>query len=244
MGVTSGADEKLTIDKTPKQHPDCPDNGLLRFDDWEGIFESPMDDKRNSGKPPCFLATLRKGDVKVSVVVKFVYSYTGTYGKATHEYLHGLGLAPQLYSAVNLHRGLVMVIMEHLAFQKGIGGWVELETFEKRLGTMAGAVRKKLDKIIDLLQDQNMVHADLRPKNIMVQVDKHHQITMSETEPALSLVDFDWAGTVDEVSYPPCLNRQIPWPTAAKGFKKVGGNDDRILLDNWWKAFVEPTEIS
>jgi hypothetical protein len=131
-----------------------------------------MHDKKDPDKAPCFLAKLRnhKAGADVQVVVKFVYNYSGTYGKASHEYLHGLGLAPRLYSAVDLHRGLVMVVMEHLAFQEDIGGWVELDTFEKRLGDLADAVRKKLEKIIDCLQEQKMVHADLRPKNIMVKL--------------------------------------------------------------------------
>ena len=243
MGVTSNANEKL-IKKIQKQHPNCPDNGLLCFDGWEGTFKSPMYDQKNPDKAPCFLATLHKAGNDVQVLVKFVYKYIGTYGKAVHEYLHGLRLAPRLYSAVDLHHGLVMVVMEHLAFEEGVGGWVELDTFERRLDDMAAPVRKKLETVIDSLQRQKMVHADFRPKNIMVKVDEQHRIAISASEPVLSLVDFDWAGTVGEACYPPFLNPRIPWPTGAKGYGKIGQEDDRILLNNWWDAFVQTAETS
>jgi len=238
------------IEDHPIQHPNCPDNGLLSFDNWEGTFESPMHNKKNQDKLPCFLAKLRRtGDDgahdEVQVVVKFVYNYSRRYGQVIHEYLHSLELAPCLYSAVDLHSGLVMVVMEHLTFQEGVGGWLELDTFEKRLGnTMADVVKMKLEKTIDILQQQKMVHADLRPKNIMVGVDGQGHMKMHENEPALSFVNFDWAGMVGEACYPPFLNPQIHWPEGAKAFTKVGKEDDRILLQNWWVVFVQPTKSS
>jgi serine/threonine protein kinase len=201
-----------------------------------------MHDNSNPDTAPCFLAKLHNAGDDVQVVVKFVYSYSGSYGTAVHQFLHGLGLAPRLYSAVDLHRGLVMVVMERLDFQEGIGGWVELGTFEKRLGNMADAVRSKLEQIIARLQEQGMVHADLRPQNIMVKVDGQCHVTMPEREPILSLIDFDWAGMVGEARYPPLLNPKVPWPEGTKCFKKVGQDDDRILLDIWWGPFVQPAE--
>ena len=42
----SHADRALMINKPPIQHPDCPDNGLLHFNDWEGMFERRMHDQR------------------------------------------------------------------------------------------------------------------------------------------------------------------------------------------------------
>ena len=178
------------------------------------------------------------------VVVKFVYNYCGTYGKVVHEHLHGLGLAPRLYSAVELHRGLFMVVMDHLGFQEGTGGWVELETFKNSLGDMADAVRKRLEEIVDCLQTQRMVHADLRPTNILVKVDGQCHVAMPEGKPVLSLIDFDWSGMVDEARYPPFLNPRIPWPTETKGYAKVGQDDDRNLLDIWWGTFIQPANTS
>ena len=115
-----------------------------------------------------------------------------------------------------------------------------MDTFEKKLDDRAGAVRGKLDEIIQALQEQNMVHADLRPKNVMVKVDEQGCMT---TEPVLSLIDFDWAGTVGEARYPPSLNHRIPWPTSAEAYGKVGREDDSILLGNWWDAFVQPKHL-
>jgi hypothetical protein len=198
-----------------------------------------MPDGNNPDKPPKFLAKIHKANESHEVVVKFVYNYSGTYGQAVHEYLHGLGLAPSLYSAKRLHRGLVMVVMEHLTFKEDTGGWVELDSFEGKLGTDETAVRKKLENIIDCLQSNKMVHADLRPKNIMIKVDRKRGIIMAEGEPTLSVIDFDWAGPVDEACYPPLLNPKILWPAGAKAYQKVGKDDDKILLNNWWHAFVK-----
>ena len=241
VGITGNTGEERI--QTPQdQESSCPDNGLLRFDGWQGRFVSPMHTQRFANKAPCFRATLHKDRHDVQVVVKFIYHYKGTYGKAVHEYLHGLTLAPRLYSAVNLHPGLVMVVMEYLGFEEGIGGWVELDTLEHRMDDIATPVRKKIETIIDYLQGQEMVHADLRPKNIMIQVDAQRHIVTSANEPVLSLIDFDWAGTVGEACYPPLLNPHIPWPTGTKAYGKVGQEDDRILLNNWWDAFVQPAK--
>jgi hypothetical protein len=197
-----------------------------------------MQDGNNPDKPPRFLAKIHKPNESHQVVVKFVYNYTGTYGRSVHEYLHDHGLAHCLYSAKTLHRGLVMVIMEYLRFEEGTGGWMELDAFEGKLGTNETVVRKELEKIVDCLESNKMVHADLRPKNIMIKVDQNRDIIMAEDKPTLSVIDFDWAGPVDEACYPPLLNKKIPWPTGAKAYQKVGKHDDEILLNNWWGAFV------
>ncbi|PVG00642.1 hypothetical protein CPB86DRAFT_700905 [Serendipita vermifera] len=200
-----------------------------------------MHDKSNSDKPPTFLAKLHKAgdESQRQVVVKFVYNYSGTYGATVHQYLYDLGLAPHLYCAENLHRGLVMVVMEHLSFEEGTGGWVELDTFEGKLDAMADVVRTKLENIIELLQRRKMVHADLRPRNIMVKVDGSRDIILHENQPLLYVVDFDWAGMVGEARYPPFLNPKVPWPTRTEAYREVGEDDDKILLDNWWGAFVK-----
>jgi hypothetical protein len=244
VGVTSDVGKESIANTLQIDRPVCPDDHFLRFDGWEGTFTSPMHHTKSPDKAPCFLARLRKLDNDVQVVVKFVYKYSGTYGKATHEFLHELGLAPRLYSVMDLHPGLVMVVMEHLGFREGVGGWVELDAFEGKLGDMADPVRNGLEAIIGHLQAQQMVHADLRPKNVMVKVDEQHRIVISGSEPFLSLVDFDWTGIVGEACYPPFLNPRIHWPEGAEAYKKVGRDDDRNLLNNWWDAFVQPLKSS
>ncbi|PVG00171.1 hypothetical protein CPB86DRAFT_755649 [Serendipita vermifera] len=242
-GIVEDINKKATTENLPEPYfvPGCPDNGLLRFDDWQGTFESPMHNGNNSDKLPSFLAKLRntQDECQRQVVVKFVYNYSGTYGTAVHQHLYSLELAPRLYYAEELHRGLVMVVMEHLSFEKGSEGWVELDIFKGKLGSMANAVRNKLENIVDSLQDQQMVHADLRPTNIMVKVDRENNILTHNNEPILRVVDFDWSGKVNEVRYPPTLNPNIPWPTGAGPYEKVGENHDRVLLNNWWDKFVK-----
>ncbi|KAG8824328.1 hypothetical protein FRC18_010548 [Serendipita sp. 400] len=242
VGIIKDANEMVTADSLPEPYlvSGCPDNGLLRFDDWRGTFESRMRDRNDSNKHPNFLAKIRKGDeCEKQVVVKFIYNYSGTYGTAVHEYLHSIGLAPALYLVKPLHCGLVMVVMEYLRPEDGTGGWVELDKFEGSLNTKEHVVREKLEMIIKRLQKQKMVHADLRPTNIMIKVDGKGDMMIDENEPILSVVDFDWAGRAGEVCYQPLLNPNVPWPTGAKAYKEIGQDDDRVLLDNWWGAFVE-----
>jgi hypothetical protein len=71
-----------------------------------------------------------------------------------------------------------MVVMEHLSFQEGTGGWVKLGAFKGKLDDMADPVRNELEAIIRHLQAQQMVHADMRPKNIMTKVDRQHRIVI------------------------------------------------------------------
>ena len=137
-----------------------------------------------------------------------------------------------------------MVVMDHLAFQEGTGGWVELEKLRNKLGDVADMVRKRLDEIVDCLQAERMVHADLRSTNILVKVDGQCQVAMAEGKPVLSIIDFDWSGLVDEARYPPFLNPRIPWPTETKGYAKVGQDDDRTLLNSWWDSFIQPASTS
>ncbi|PVF91267.1 hypothetical protein CPB86DRAFT_745831, partial [Serendipita vermifera] len=93
-----------------------------------------------------------------------------------------------------------MVVMEHLAFEEGIGG----------LGRIIQVSMEPWNQgrceIITLLQGQKMVHVDLRPKNIMVKVDENGDMVMSGDEPILSVIDFDWSGIVGDVRYSPFLN--------------------------------------
>src|ERR1700742_1607348 len=110
MGVTGNANENLPLNTLQREHPECPYNGLLRFDDWEGTFVSPVHNKRHPDKAPCFLVRLRRLGTDILGIVKLDYNYSGTYGNATREFLHALELAPPLYSAVDLHRGLMMVV--------------------------------------------------------------------------------------------------------------------------------------
>jgi hypothetical protein len=72
-----------------------------------------------------------------------------------------------------------------------------------------------------------MAHAGLCPRDIVIKI-------MAEDEPALAIIDSDGLDLADEVRYPLFLNEAVPWTTGAKVYQKVGEDNDRILLDNWW----------
>ncbi|PVF91765.1 hypothetical protein CPB86DRAFT_878326 [Serendipita vermifera] len=136
--------------------------------------------------------------------------------------------------------GHVRAVMEHLTSKEG----VELETFKGKLGVKVDVVRRKLNSIVELLQDDKMVHDDIRPKNIMIKVDQTGKIVMGKDGPALYMVDFDWSGKVGKVRYPPFLDHEISWPAGPEAFQRIGKKYARTLLDVWWDSFIEPVHPS
>ncbi|KIO28452.1 hypothetical protein M407DRAFT_242998 [Tulasnella calospora MUT 4182] len=84
------------------------------------------------------------------------------------------------------------------------------------------------------MEEANVVHGDLRPNNVMLEVGSDTTPVCSGEEQGVNLrvVDFDWAGEADKVCYPLQRNEDITWPGDAGTPIKVG--HDRILVNNWW----------
>lgn len=120
-------------------------------------------------KQMCFTAKYKGIDVFLK--------YSSTYGQVAHSLLADAGLAPRL------------IVCEHLA-----GGWygVIMEYVQGTAlpDTITDTTRASLYKAVKLLQDNNFVHGDLRPPNLML------------TGETVCLLDFDWAGLEGEVRYP------------------------------------------
>lgn len=155
--------------------------------------------------PACVTFLVGREDNNEQVVVKFVERYS----TEAHELLAEHGYAPKLLSIGPVwddelaQRGCdsrQMVMMEYVdgepCIEKYGGGRVPQDVVDQ--------VRKALA----LLHEKNMVHGDIRERNILV--DKNKQV---------KIVDFDWAGTIGEVEYPLDLNVAFPW---AKGVRPGG----------------------
>ena len=170
-----------------------------------------------------FLAKVKSSDRKL--VIKFV----DRYGVEAHKVLASAGMAPRLlYCGLldgktdirsaeshpqgstklgGLHVGpMRMVVMEH----------VEGKTADEE-HTWPRDARDKTAKAIQTLHDASLVFGDLRAPNVM----------FSGNE--VFLIDFDWAGKVDEARYPRNLSRSVRWPEEAEELEMKP-----ILMDHDW----------
>ena len=75
-------------------------------------------------------------------------------------------------------------------------------------------IREKTE-VIQKLHDAQLGFAGLRAPNVMVSGDE------------VFLIDFDWAGKVNEARYPLNLSRSVKWPKEAKELEM-----EYILLDH------------
>ena len=157
-----------------------------------------------------FIAKVKSSDRKL--VIKFVEQY----GVEAHQLLADAGMAPRLLycglldgkcdvrnagsrTRVNTTSGglhacpVDMVVMEY----------IEGDTVDK-IAVLPKDIREKTEKAIQKLHDGQFVFGDLRGPNVMVSEDK------------VFLIDFDWAGKVNEARYPLNLSRSVKWPKEAE----------------------------
>ena len=99
-----------------------------------------------------------------------------------------------------------MVVMEH----------IEGDTVDKVSAPPKNA-REKTEETIQKLHDAQLVFGNLRPSNVMLSWDK------------LFLIDFDWAGRLNEARYPMTLPRNVRWPREARELEMKP-----ILMDHDW----------
>jgi len=173
-----------------------------------------------------FVAKVKSSDRKL--VIKFVEQY----GVEAHQLLADAGMAPRLLycglldggcdvrnagsrTRVNTTGGLYtcpvdMVVMEY----------VEGHTVDKA-PVLPKDVREKTEKAIQKLHDAQLVFGDLRAVNVMVSGDK------------VFLIDFDWAGKVNEARYPLNLSKSVKWPKEAQELEMeyILMDHDRFMLD-------------
>ena len=173
-----------------------------------------------------FVAKVKSSDRKL--VIKFVEQY----GVEAHQLLADAGMAPRLLycglldgrcdvrnagsrTRVNTTGGLYacpvdMVVMEY----------IEGNTVGEA-SVLPEDVREKTEEAIQKLHDAQLVFGDLRAVNVMISGDK------------VFLIDFDWAGKVNEARYPLNLSRSVKWPKEAEELEMeyILMDHDRFMLD-------------
>jgi len=155
------------------------------------------------------------------------------YGDVVHKFLALEGFAPDYLGTCDLdHDGAPrMHVMEKLGHS-----WVTLADWGGRVHSpwdpagLLDRVHNSIMKIIDLLEGKGYVHGDLQSTNIMVDRDTFR----------IKVVDFDWAGEAGKTYYPIDRNDEINyWPEGSRNGCPIALGDDRVLVQNWWRDFIE-----
>jgi serine/threonine protein kinase len=150
-----------------------------------------------------------------SICIKFVRRY----GEAVHRWLAEDGVAPELIGFCKLPGGWYMVVMEHLD-----ESWKPLALVLLDRDRYVKGLETKIRAAIDNLHRMNMVHGDLRDANIMVREDDGKFL--------FKVVDFDWAGTNGQVTYPKLLNKvDVFRPEGVDDGLPIVAQHDQDMLD-------------
>ncbi|KAE9406258.1 hypothetical protein BT96DRAFT_915486 [Gymnopus androsaceus JB14] len=121
--------------------------------------------------------------------------YAQQYGEAAHRQAHKIGLAPKLLACTELEGGWKMVVMESIPTR-----YEAVDDIFKNVDVVVKEdIKRKVREALDPFFKEGYVHGDLRPANIFFDV----------KEKKVLVIDYDWAGPVGEVRYPPSV-----WTTA------------------------------
>ncbi|TFK49240.1 hypothetical protein OE88DRAFT_1633093 [Heliocybe sulcata] len=151
-----------------------------------------------------------EGEHGQPVIVKF----STRYSEDAHRAAHKIGLAPKLY-AVNDVYGWQMVVMEDES-----ADWTTLYDLMryKRHGDWIQWVGAEVEAKLSLLHQQGFVHGDVRDVNMLLR----RNMDQDDDPRKILLVDWDWAGTIHNASYPPNINRtDIARPAGARAGARI-----------------------
>jgi serine/threonine protein kinase len=144
-----------------------------------------------------------------------VVKFSQQYSIDAHRFCASLNFAPQVYEHMHLEAGWQCIVME----------WIEVEPWTPTLPPdVLPVYKQKVGDIVKVMHENNFVHGDLRTNNVLWSRQEDQSIRVV-------VVDFDFAGRVNEATYPPDLNPDISWPPLARSFGKVFKADDLMFID-------------
>ena len=184
-----------------------------RFAEYSPRYEEPqwidfeyIDIPRMDPTNVSFIAKVKSSEQKL--VIKFV----GRYGVEAHDLLVSKGMAPRLLYC-GLLDGQTDVRSVESRVQGSIGasglydGPIRMVAMEYIEGTTIDKAphppedtRAQIEQALKVLHDRQLVFGDLRAPNVMISGNKVY------------LIDFDWAGKLNEVCYPLHLSTSVAWP--------------------------------
>ncbi|CAG8796603.1 18145_t:CDS:2, partial [Racocetra persica] len=143
------------------------------------------------------------------IIVKFAWQYN----QRAHELYSEIGKVPKLfYINKEVVDGFYMVVMDYIEV-------VPLYYCDSLSHDEYKIILECVEEAIDKLHDENIVYADLRDSNILV--------NKSQGQYQGMLIDFDWAGKEGIECYPSFMNhKNIKWPPGAEDRKKLDQKHD------------------
>ena len=144
---------------------------------------------RGSQCPLLFKAKTTTGDEsEEEVVVKVVRE---GYGKDAHYVAAESGFAPKLYGVAKVDGAPPAYVMELLSEEQG---WVSLQRAYSKVKAKWEKLEGELDKFLDFLRANDLVHGDLRGNNVLCH--------MRTDDVKIRAIDWDWAGKSGIARYP------------------------------------------
>ncbi|KAG9284732.1 hypothetical protein G9A89_003035 [Geosiphon pyriformis] len=151
---------------------------------------------------------------------KVVVKFTPRYCKKAHDACSGQGIAPKILYFEELD-DWSLVIMEYLQCYSHL---------DKVSGNERETMQTTILDAVNMLHNFGFVYGDLRGPNIL----------LGPTND-VKLIDFDWAGSVEEAKYPESLNQYINWHHDVGLHKKIEKSHDLHLV-KWVLAGSKETK--
>ncbi|KAI5995839.1 hypothetical protein F5J12DRAFT_855433 [Pisolithus orientalis] len=155
-----------------------------------------------------FGALIGESGSEVPICIKFVRRYS----REAHEHCAKLGFAPTLRGCETIPGGWFMVVMDDLQ------GYDTLDD----VPNLPESVFSEIESKLATLHAAGFAHGDIRDTNIMVK---------REDRTTFMIIDFDWAGKINVVKYPPYVNFvDIKRPGSARDGMPILKADDEWML--------------
>ena len=162
----------------------------------------------------------------------------GGYGAGVQQTLAKKGLAPILYGSATVEGAPTAYVMEYLTpYRSGTAGWETLFTFQsyRHAAKHKPKIQEELNIILTLMEEQSIVHGDLRANNIMLELEADGApVEIHEGRVRLKVVDFNWAGPVGVAKYPKFRSKDAIGP-GVDG-EAIEAGHDRKMFQSWWKG--------
>jgi hypothetical protein len=154
------------------------------------------------------------------------------YGYRVHEVLHTSGFAPKLLGASQKPEICTdAIVMEYLAPPTNLkDGWKTLHDLyldaPHLLTSEKPAIEEVLNNLVHILEENQLVHGDLRSNNLLIYVTANSQAIVKPVR--INAIDMEWAGAVGEAFYPPNRNENVGFPGVAGGL--IGAHHDNFMI--------------
>lgn len=139
----------------------------------------------------------------IELAVKFVEK---PYPCDVHNFAHSIGYAPKLFYCIRCPPNYWMIVME----------WCDARPIT--VNDIIN-VQSHVESFLTQLHNKKFVHGDFRANNLLIGVNSR-----------LIILDFDWAGVIGKVVYPPFMNPNVVWPPGAETGKPILADHD----DYWF----------